>query len=217
VKSWGSIAAVVAAILEDAAADSERLGREADAEMAALGAQPPPAPPPECAAARARAERQIAAAEEEAEWREYSDQLEERERWISCVVDRARARVGPGSSCSAERDRLAALACEAARHLPGSSCTVVVPETARPWLDADWLAHVSAQVGKRLDIESGGHAGGCIVVSEDRRWSFDNSYDARARRSEPEWRAELCRVYDEIVRPPASASAPVVATMAAQT
>jgi vacuolar-type H+-ATPase subunit E/Vma4 len=216
VKTWGSIAAVVAAVLEDAAVEVERVGRQADAEIAALAGQPPPAPPAECEAARASAEREIADTEQEAELREFSERLEERERWIARVLDLAHARVGPGATRDAERDRLAALACEAALPLPGASCTVVVAEDVRAWLDADWIARLSTRVGKKIDIETGTHDGGCIVMSEDRRWSFDNSYRARSRRSEPEWRAALSRLYDDLVREPAADSRPAAATMGAQ-
>lgn len=215
-KSWGSIAAVVAAVLEDAAVEVERLEREADAEMAALGTQHPPSPPPQCAAARASAERQIADGELEAELREFSEGLEERERWISRVVEAAHERVGPRSPRDAERDRLAALACEAAPLLPGSSCIILVPDNVRAWLDTDWIAHVSAQVGRKIEVESGSHDGGCIVVSEDRRWSFDNSYRGRSRRLEPEWRAALSRLYDDVVHDKPADSAPAGATMAVQ-
>jgi vacuolar-type H+-ATPase subunit E/Vma4 len=200
VTSWGNVAAVVAAVLEDAAVEIERLEREADDAIAALAARPPPIEPPECEAARARVEREIAAAEQEEEATEFAALLEQRERWIARVLESARARLGSGAASGAERDRLADLACDGARHLPGSSCIVQVVPSTQSLLDADWIAKVAGRAGKTITIESAGVDGGCVVVSDDRRWSFDNTYRARSRRAEPTWRAALCRIYDDTVR-----------------
>jgi vacuolar-type H+-ATPase subunit E/Vma4 len=215
-KSWGSIAAVVAAMAEDAAVEIERLERDADAECAALASQPAPPRPPECETARITAERQIAEAEQDAELGEFSERLEERERWIARVVELAQARLGPGAAAEGERDRLRALAVDGARRLSGASCTVLVPGSVRSWLDERWIAQVAAAAGKRIEIDSGTHSGGCIVVSEDRRWSVDHSYSARSRRSEAQWRAALCRMYDDAVTPSTAESAAVSPTVEVQ-
>lgn len=215
-KSWGSIAAVVAAMGEDAAAEIERLERDADAECAALASQPPPASPPDCETAKITAERQIAEAEQDGEFGEFSERLEERERWIARVVEVAHARLGPGAAAEAERDRLRALAVDAARRLPGASCTVLVPGNVRSGLDESWIAQVATAAGKRIEVDSGTHSGGCIVVSEDRRWSVDHSYSARAHRSEAEWRAALCRMYDDAVTRSTAESAAISQTVEVQ-
>jgi vacuolar-type H+-ATPase subunit E/Vma4 len=92
-----------------------------------------------------------------------------------------------------------ALIVEAAARLPDGACVVVVPAAVAAILDDAWRVHISRRTGRRLSVEAGPLTAGCIVRLADRPMTYDNSLEARERRTQVEWRAALARVYAEEV------------------
>ena len=172
----GSIAAVCAAIREDAAAEAERIAREGAAARERLLAvdEGPALPTAErearISAARRHA-RELLATEDAADARTL---LEAREQWMAAVVERAMRSL----SESDRRNRLQALARELRQRLPKSILTVA-PED---------VAFVEGAVA-----DSSMHAGG--MRATDGKLTLDESLEARARRLEPIWRAALGRIW----------------------
>jgi vacuolar-type H+-ATPase subunit E/Vma4 len=202
VKALGSPASVIEALRDEAGAEVERIeqrGREqAEALRGAADAAPVRLPDREARlqAARRRV-REWIAAEDLADRRE---SLEERERWSCRVVARARRRLQERTGADELRQRLARLAAEGLRRLPGEDFELVVPEKDAGALDTAWLAAVARTAGKRAlrvvpDREE--TPGGCLLRTADGRASFDNGFEARTRRLEPVWRGVLARLWGE--------------------
>jgi vacuolar-type H+-ATPase subunit E/Vma4 len=194
-KTLGSVAAVVAAIREEANAEIERLEREAAAEVAALAgpraAGPGPESDPRVGAARARARDE----DSQEEWNASLQDLQDRERWMNAVVAAGRQGFAGTSDQSAARRLIGALVMEAVAHLPAGACIVVVPAAIIAGLDDVWRSETSARTGRPLTVERGPLTAGCIVRLADRPMAYDNSLEARERRTQVEWRAALARVY----------------------
>lgn len=184
----GSAASVVAAIAEEAAAQEERIGREA--EVAASESRERAAIADVAIADR---ERRVAAAGRlwaeriaETDWESRRRILEQREEWIRRVVERALA----AEESDADRLRLLqAFVREGIARVGGEVCEVALSAADRSRFSEEWLATLGAVPSS----EPAPIAGGCIVRSGDT--IFDNSYEARSRRLEPEWRAALCALY----------------------
>ena len=163
----GSVAAVIAAIGEDAAAEVERI------EQLPLDVGAPPEPP------RRDEERVNAIRRENAEriarqeWEGARAAIEQREAWIRRVVEHAALSADPMP-----------LVLEALRYVPGEECEIALNPGDR--IDV-------SRLGRRVRVVEGPIAGGCIVTAGDT--SFDNSYEARARRLESEWRNALSGMY----------------------
>jgi vacuolar-type H+-ATPase subunit E/Vma4 len=172
-KSLGSAAAVVAALRDEAAAEIERLERDAAARLEALRTS-------------------VAAPVED--WQDALTAAADREAWMATVVAQGRAAIGAAPDVSAWRS---ALAREAVRHLPGPACVLRVPAPLSG--DEAWRVELERDTGKRITLESCETIVGCAARTPDGRVSFENSLEARERRSAPEWRAALARLYDQAV------------------
>lgn len=178
-QTLGSPASVIASIREDADAETERIHESAEAELEAIRA--------ESASARVAVEdreERLAAARQANEERAAKQQwdarcatLEHREKWIQRVVTAGQQRWSRDGGA-----RLNALVREALSRMPAGQCEVAVREADRELVEVG-EARVSTAV----------MAGGCIVTSGE--VSFDNSFEARARRLEPEWRSALSRMF----------------------
>jgi vacuolar-type H+-ATPase subunit E/Vma4 len=195
-KTLGSVAAVVAAIREEANAEVDRMEREAAVEMAALGrtrptAGPDPESDPRVVAARARARDE----DSREEWNTGLQDLEDRERWMNKVVAVGRQVFADLSDPAAVKRLTAALVDEAAARLPSGACVLVVPEGAARHLDEPWCVQMSTRIGRQLSLEAGPLTAGCVVRLADRPMAYDNTLEARERRTEVEWRAALARRY----------------------
>jgi vacuolar-type H+-ATPase subunit E/Vma4 len=196
----GSVAAVIAAIREEAAAELDRLARQAATSRAALSIErdrPVDIADRDrrLAEARARAQRN----EDDESWQDTLDDLQDRDRWIARVAAAARASLTSGVAADWTRAWMAELVCEAARALPAGACTIVVPAARLELFDDRWRAQLEARTGRALAVEAGALAAGCVVRLADRPIAYDNSLDARERRMLAEWRSALARVYDERV------------------
>ena len=196
VKTWGGTAAVIAALRDDAAAEAERVERDADAALAALGTAAiaipdAPDPAPRIAAAR----RAVAEAQADGDWQDAVDAAADRDAWIASIAQQGRRVLG-----AAERtdDWTAALAREAVRHLPGPACIVTVPSVSAAPDDA-WRVALEAATGKQITLERGAFAAGCLARTPDGRVTFDNRLEAREDRLRTEWRAALARIYEAAV------------------
>jgi vacuolar-type H+-ATPase subunit E/Vma4 len=190
---WGSVESVVAAIREEARADSDRLEIETAATIVRLrqeDSQTPVAIPDGDArlkAARRRAHEQVA---EEA-WADRQVALESRERWMARAValglDRLRV-----ADAATRREDLLSLACEAAARVGGAAVEIVVAPDDLALADPAWRAEVAATIDAAVTLSADATVcGGCIARSSDGRLNYDNTFVARTKRFEGAWRSAL--------------------------
>jgi vacuolar-type H+-ATPase subunit E/Vma4 len=202
-KPLGSVAAVIAAVREDAAADVDAIVRQADADCARLRAEDASR-----AVAFPEGELQIAAARERArtqaaheDWLDTRAAIDEREAWLRRVVERGVERMDIGATPAERRDRLARLTEEAIDRLQADMIEVVVCPTDAEILDEQWRAALVARARLRsLTVVAGAVGGGCLVRTTDGRASFDNTYSARIERFRTTWRASLAHMYERAVQ-----------------
>lgn len=169
----GSLAAVCAAVREDAAAEAERIAREGAAHLPVAGSGPalPPEERAQKLAAARRAAREKLAAEDLFDTRAA---LEAREAWIAKAIARARELGEPREE---RRRRIRALVQQA--NLPPPLTVSLAPA------DVDLVE--GAVADEQLSPGGVRIAGGRLVL--------DESVEARARRTEPRWRAALARIW----------------------
>jgi hypothetical protein len=197
-KSWGSAAAVVAAVRDDAAAECERLERETAAALEALAraAAVPAGEGGGRAAERLDTARRTAADADAAEdWEDTVSTASDRDAWINAVAAEGRRAIATGPDAQAWLERMAR---EAAAELPGDACIVTVPAAQLAGADA-WRTRVAADLKKTVRLEAGDVAAGCIARTLDGRVTFDNTVEARERRARTEWRTAVAHVYDEAI------------------
>ena len=184
-QTLGSPASVVAAIREDADAEVQRIQETAAAELTSIEAAEQSA-----SVAIADREDRLAAARRENEervakqdWEGRRAAIEERERWIQRVVTKAQENWTRGDAPK-RREQLNALLREGLSRMPRGSYEVTVSAVDRELVEVEGVV-------TRIAIAP--IAGGCVITAGD--VSFDNSFEARARRLEPEWRAALSGMY----------------------
>jgi vacuolar-type H+-ATPase subunit E/Vma4 len=202
-KPLGSVAAVIAAIREDASAEAEMLDRQAQTEVERLRALEADdvvtIPDRERRLTAARQESQARLAQED--WEDTRQAVADRERWISRAVELGRHQLADPGDVQARRDRLAVLAHEAISRLPGRVCELVVPEADVALLGPQWRRAVADEAGRDdVRVTGGALEGGCIARTPDGRATFDNSYAARAGRFEAAWRSALAEVFEQALR-----------------
>ena len=209
-KPLGSVAAVVAAIREDASADVDAIVRQADADCARLasdGATRPIALPEgelQITAARERARTRVA----QEDWLDTRAAIDEREAWLARAAERGMQRLDDALTTAERQRRLARLAQEAIERLQANALEVVVSTNNAAILDEQWRAAVIAAANLRaLTISAEDVGGGCLVRTSDGRASFDNTYRARIDRFRTMWRAALARMYEDVVHGGAQAQA----------
>ena len=194
------MAAVVEALREEAEGEVQRIAHETQERVARLrasaGGEPADLPDrgPRLAAARREA-AELLAQEAGADRRAM---LEEREAWIGRIVAEGLRRLESPEPAAERRDSLARLAAEAAASLPGEASEIVVAPADAALLDEAWCKDVAKAAGKkvvRVVADAGRRAGGCLARTPGGKVSFDNGYEARARRFEPVWRAGLAEIY----------------------
>lgn len=175
-ETLGSVASVIASIRDEAAAEAEKLERDVPAivrESVVIADRDARI----AAAHRANRER-IA----QQEWQLRRAMIEQREAWMERVLTEAHRRWP-----AMDEQSLVALAREALERIPGPTCQLAVRD------DHMDLARSIKQPGKEITVTRGNIAGGCVVVSGG--VAFDNSFEARERRLEPEWRRALNALY----------------------
>jgi vacuolar-type H+-ATPase subunit E/Vma4 len=199
VRTLGSVASVAAAIADDVELEREAVRRRAEASRAAVtaGEAAEPAVPPEREArlvsARQAARERLA----RADWEAAREALEDREAWMAAVAEEGLRRLrAPGSDHERRRGEIRALVREALEVLPGAAFDVAVSAEDAALFGADEarVAGLAPGVSLRVTADEG-VSGGCRVQARDARASFDNTYPARARRLEPEWRAAVGEAY----------------------
>jgi vacuolar-type H+-ATPase subunit E/Vma4 len=196
-KGLGSVAAVVAAILEDADAEVEAIDRDAAASIAALPALPREGSTPDDAAAIAAARERARIAVAHEDWEDARAALSDREAWIARAVDAGRCRLRALDTAAARRDHLAVLAREAIECLPAERLEIVVSAADKPLLDDDWKRRAFApDDAARVSIAVDGVDGGLVARTADGRVQFDNTWPARAERLHATWRAALADLYE---------------------
>ena len=202
-KPLGSVAAVIAAIREDASAEAEALDRRAEAEVESIRAVPAgdlvrlPDIERRLMAARQAAESRMA----QEDWDDRRESVADRERWIARAVELGRHQLADAVDGQARRELLAVLAREALSRLPGGVCEIVVAEADFACLGPEWRRAVAEASGREdVRIAAGSHEGGCIARTLDGRASFDNSYPARATRFQSAWRSALADIFEEALR-----------------
>jgi vacuolar-type H+-ATPase subunit E/Vma4 len=178
-QTLGSPASVVAAIHEDAGAEVERIESALSAELASIESETATADVAvadrtlRLAAARRGNEDRVA----RQEWEGRRAAIEQREVWIRAVVARAQE-----LWTTSAPEQLNGLIREARAHMAEGACEVGVNERDR-----------DAVVVSDARVTTASIAGGCIVTIGD--VSFDNSFEARSRRLEADWRSALSGMY----------------------
>jgi vacuolar-type H+-ATPase subunit E/Vma4 len=204
-KALGSIAALVAGIRDEAAADAEAIAAGADEAVAHITADascPPVAAAGATALAAARERARIRIAQED--WHDAREAVAEREAWIQRAVALGARQLRERQDAPATRAMVGALAREAIARLPAGPIEIVVAAGDAPALDRAWRAEVSASGDPdHIAIVTGTIEGGCLARTPDGRASFDNTFDARAERLQAAWRAALADLYDRVTAPPA--------------
>ena len=202
-KPLGSVAAVIAAIREDASAEAEALERRAEAEvdsvrtLAASDVVTIPDLERRLTAAGQASRSRLA----QEDWEGTREAVADRERWIARAVELGRLQLVDSGDAQTRRERLAVLAHEAMSRLPGGVCELVVPEADVAWLGPEWCRAVAHGAGRDdVRVVAGSHEGGCIARTLDGRASFDNSYAARAERFQAAWRSALAEIYEQALR-----------------
>jgi vacuolar-type H+-ATPase subunit E/Vma4 len=177
-QTLGSPASIIAAIREEADAEAERIDGASASDLASIRSENANVGIADreerLAAARRMNEERIA----KQEWDGRRAVIEKREKWMQSVVAAARSK-WPGGEPATRREQLNALIREAVSRLPHGACDVAVSAGDRDLVDGT--------------VTTAPIAGGCIVTIGD--VSFDNSFEARARRLEPEWRNALSGMY----------------------
>lgn len=183
-QTLGSPASVIASIREDADAEVQRIEEAASAELASLRSEAATASvviadrEERLTAARRKNEERIAMQE----WEGRRHAIEQREAWIQRVAMKAR-KMWTGGDPATRREQLNALIREAMSRFPsGVTREAAVSASDRALVDDSELPLATAAI-----------AGGCIVTAGN--VSVDNSFEARARRLEPEWRNALSGIY----------------------
>jgi len=198
---FGSLEAVVAAIREDARADVERIARDAEAAVARLrredAAVPVVVPDADARVAAARREARARIAEED--WADRQSALTVREEWIAGVAAAAIRRLQERPADERRAD-VCLLAAEALDHLGSNECELLVSPADAPILDEAWCRALRRDTGRGVRVVAAHEVeGGCIARTLDQRLRFDNTYAARARRFEAEWRQALGALFDRLM------------------
>jgi vacuolar-type H+-ATPase subunit E/Vma4 len=203
-KPLGSVAAVIAAIGEDAAVEVEAIARQTDADIARLRANDAADPltfaDGDAQAATAREAARARLAQED--WLDSQAALDEREAWLARAMVLGQQRVGIEADGHIQKQRLARLVHEAVGRLQSTAIDIAVSAPDAALLDKGWreecrLAHQL----ESLTVTTGTIDGGCLVRTIDGRASYDNSYRARADRFRTAWRAALADLYERSVQP----------------
>ena len=197
----GSVEGVIAAIREDARVEVERIEREGRKAVEAQR-QSDAAVPLVLADADARisaARRQASERRAQEDWADRQSALNAREAWIAAIGESGARRLRAAAP-SARRAELLQRAREGRARLPDGDCRVLVAAADASLADEPWRADLAGSSTARIDVAAAAEVdAGCIVETTDGRIRFDNTYAARARRFESDWRHALGELFDRIV------------------
>ena len=167
---FGSASAVVAAIEEDARVDVEKIGRDRDAEIVRLREEAARRP-----VSVPHGEARVAAARRQARERIASEDWQDR-----------------AAALSARESWIERVAAEGQRRLrarPADEQRLDIDRFA-----AEALERVAGDARTLTFVD-----GGCRVSTADGRIAYENTYETRARRLAPVWRAALGELFEEAV------------------
>jgi vacuolar-type H+-ATPase subunit E/Vma4 len=197
-RSLGSAAAVIAAARDDADAEVERIEREAQAALARLAeeaaADPAALPDREVRITAARREARELTAQEDL--RDAREALTAREAWLGRAVSEGQRRLAELRPPAERRADLARLAREGLDRLPEGPVEIAVAPADAALCDEGFAREIAAGRALRVVPDEGVARGGVVVRSADGKVSFDNGFEARARRFESIWRAALGAIYE---------------------
>lgn len=200
-KPLGSIAALAAAVRDDALAEADAISADANTAVAQITSDARNCPPtpgaadPMVSAARDRARIRVA----QEDWHDARDAVAQREAWIQRVITQGARQLQERPTAADTKLILTALAREAIARLPAGAIEIAVAAADAPLLDRSWRASISPSGdADRVTIITAPIDGGCIARSADRRASFDNTYAARTERLQSKWRAELADFYERV-------------------
>ena len=176
-ETLGSVPSVVAASRDEAAAEVEKLERDAPK----IAVEPVVIGDRESRIAAVHRENRERIAQQE--WDARRAIVEQREAWIARVRAAARERWS-------DRDWLE-LAKEALERIPGDDCTLCHPERSEG--TGGRGGSLEKLTGKKITFKPAPLSGGCIVTSGG--VTFDNTFEARELRLESEWRRALSALY----------------------
>ena len=190
---WGSVESVIAAIREEAHAESDRIEAETAATIARLREEdrqtPVAVPDGDARIEAARRQARERAAEEN--WADRQLALESRERWMAHAVALGLDRLRTADTAT-RREDLLLLACEAAARVGGPAIEIVVAPDDLALADPPWRAQLAAMTDTAVTVLADtAVTGGCIARSADGRLSYDNTFVARTKRFEGAWRSTL--------------------------
>ncbi len=197
----GSVPSVLAAIQEEIESELERRQKELEEALAAAegGEAGEEIPAAERSARLARAREQARERLAQEDWLDSREALESRERWILRAAEEGRRLLRERESGAEGPELLLMLAAEGLSRLPGDSFEVLLSEQGGKRMEEEWPRRLAERSGKReVKPAPPGEPrpdGGCLVRTADGRMSFDNSFEARARRFEAAWRSALAGLY----------------------
>ena len=185
-QTLGSVASVIVAIRDEAAAQIEQIAAKAGEQNRELQLPGPPAEIPDRHQQIAAALKRNAEALAQEEWESRRRLIEQREEWIARVVER-----GNEILRLSGEDVLQRLTREALELVAGERVELIVSERDRARIDEAWCGAISSRLV--LAPETAPISGGCILRSG--AIVFDNSFEERGRRLEPRWRSTLAAMY----------------------
>ena len=199
-KLLGSVASLVEAVREEVDAEVARIRgeteeREREARAAAERERIELPGRTERLAEERRRATELLARED---WVDRREALERREAFAAETERRGLERLSSGRTPQDRAEALGRLAGEAIEKLPGPVVEIVVNEADATLADEAFLSALARRTGRRevrLSADRLESAGGCVVREENGRASFDNTYEARARRFETAWRAAVAAVH----------------------
>jgi vacuolar-type H+-ATPase subunit E/Vma4 len=197
-RAWGSADAVIAAVHDDAAVERERIEQETAAALTALARAAETGEDRHEAGSDVQLEavRSAAVAAEAAEdWDDTVATAADRDAWILEIAAAGRLRIATDAAVQAWLERTIR---EAVTALPGSACSVTVPEEQLAAAQRGRAA-IEAEVNRQITLEGGALTAGCHARTPDGRITFDNTLEGRERRRRLEWRAAVARIYDQAV------------------
>jgi vacuolar-type H+-ATPase subunit E/Vma4 len=198
----GSVAAVIAAIREDALAEAEGIDARANDEveriqtLQAADVVTVVDREPRLQTARRQAQARLA----QEDWEDTREAMAVREEWLQRALELGHDLLTRAADARVRRDRLTALASEALQRLPGRICEIEVSPADEALLGQAWGRDLARATGRdEIHVVPGPIDGGCVVRTPDGRASFTNTFAARASRFQPVWRAALAELYEETI------------------
>ena len=199
-KTFGSVASLVEALREEVDAEASRIRRETEeterrqSEAAAREFIELPDRGERLAEER-RKSAEIVARED---WADRREALERREAFGAEAFRRGLERLAGAAAPEDRAEVLGRLAREAIERVPGDAVEIAVNEADAPLLTEAFRSELARRAGRRevrLAADRLETAGGCVVRTEDGRASFDDTFEARARRFETAWRAAVAEIH----------------------